>query len=152
MRRTGHNPPRGPSTGWCVLTTANAAGTNGLTCLPKHGEAQDNKFLVTHPMTDQRCLTSAIARRSALTARLSSSSSPSHRSLYKMLVLLILKSPLTTSMEERERWYSSILARTPHEMSLRYRERKPNSLKDFLLIEVKESMESHSFFMIFSKQ
>jgi hypothetical protein len=40
-----------------VLTTANAAGTNGLTCLPKHGGAQDNKFLVTHPMTDQRCLT-----------------------------------------------------------------------------------------------
>jgi hypothetical protein len=30
--------------------------------------------LVTHPMTDQRCLTSAIARRSALTARPSSSS------------------------------------------------------------------------------
>jgi hypothetical protein len=48
--------------------------TNGLTCLPKHGGAQDNKFLVTHPMTDQRCLTSAIARRSALTAQPSSSS------------------------------------------------------------------------------
>jgi hypothetical protein len=27
-----------------VLTTANAAGTNGLTCLPKHGEARDNKL------------------------------------------------------------------------------------------------------------
>jgi hypothetical protein len=47
-----------------MLTTANAAETNGLTCLPMHG-AQDSKFLVTHPMTDQCCLTS-IARRSAL--------------------------------------------------------------------------------------
>jgi hypothetical protein len=27
-----------------VITTANAAGTNDLTYLPKHGEAQDNKF------------------------------------------------------------------------------------------------------------
>jgi hypothetical protein len=34
-RRTGHNPPRGPRAGWWVLTTANAAGINGLTCLPK---------------------------------------------------------------------------------------------------------------------
>jgi hypothetical protein len=62
IRRTGHNPPRGPSTGWWVLTTANAAGTNGFTCLPKHGGARDNTFLVTHPMTGQRCLTSAIDR------------------------------------------------------------------------------------------
>jgi hypothetical protein len=60
-------PPRGPSAVWLVLTTANAAGTNGLACLPKHGEARDNKFLVTHTMTDQRCLTSAIARRRVLT-------------------------------------------------------------------------------------
>jgi hypothetical protein len=42
-RRTGHNPPRGPSADWWVLTTANAAGTNGLTCLPKHGGARDDK-------------------------------------------------------------------------------------------------------------
>jgi hypothetical protein len=62
IRRTGHNPPRLLSAGWWVLTIANAAGTNGLTCLPEHGGAQDNKFLVTHPITDQRCLTSAIAR------------------------------------------------------------------------------------------
>jgi hypothetical protein len=27
-----------------VLTTANAAGTNSLKCLPKHGGARDNKF------------------------------------------------------------------------------------------------------------
>jgi hypothetical protein len=67
IRRTCHNPPRGPSTGWWVLTIANAAGTNGLTCLPKHEGAQDNKFLVTHPLTDQRCLTSAVTRQSALT-------------------------------------------------------------------------------------
>jgi hypothetical protein len=44
--------PRGPSAGWWMLTTANAAETNDLTCLPKHGGARDNKFLVTHPMTD----------------------------------------------------------------------------------------------------
>jgi hypothetical protein len=56
------NPPRGPSADWWVLTTANAAGTNGLTCLPKHGGAQDKKFLATYPMTDQSCLTYAIAR------------------------------------------------------------------------------------------
>jgi hypothetical protein len=40
----------------------------------KHGRARDNKFFFTHLMTDQRCLTSAIARRSALTAGPSSSS------------------------------------------------------------------------------
>jgi hypothetical protein len=60
--KKNHNPPRGPSAGWWVLTTANAAGTTGLTCLPKHGGARENKFLVTHTMTEQRCLTSAIAR------------------------------------------------------------------------------------------
>jgi hypothetical protein len=50
------------------MPTANAAGTNSLTCLPKHGGARDYKFLVTHPTTDQCCLTSAIARWNALTA------------------------------------------------------------------------------------
>jgi hypothetical protein len=70
---TGHNPPCGPSAGWWVLTTANAAGSNCLTCLPKQG-VREKKFLVTHPMTDQSCLTSAIARRSALTAEPWSSS------------------------------------------------------------------------------
>ncbi|RVE42062.1 hypothetical protein evm_013291 [Chilo suppressalis] len=50
--RLGHDPPRGPSADWWVLTTADAAGTNGLTCLPKHGGVRDSKFLVTHPMTD----------------------------------------------------------------------------------------------------
>jgi hypothetical protein len=63
-----HGPSSEPRAGWWVLTTAKAAGTNGLTCLPKHEEARDNNFLVTPPMTDQRCLTSAIARRSTLTA------------------------------------------------------------------------------------
>jgi hypothetical protein len=48
--------------GW---VDANATGANSLTWLPKHGEPRDNKFLVTHPMTDQRC--STIARRRALT-------------------------------------------------------------------------------------
>ncbi|RVE42264.1 hypothetical protein evm_013072 [Chilo suppressalis] len=45
---------------WRVLTTADAAGTNGLTCLPKHGGTRD---VVTHPMSDhcESCLTSTIA-------------------------------------------------------------------------------------------
>jgi hypothetical protein len=58
IKRTGHNPLRGPSADWWVLTIANAAGTNGLTCLPKHGGDRDNKLLVTHLLTDQCCLTS----------------------------------------------------------------------------------------------
>jgi hypothetical protein len=62
IRRTGHNPRRVPSADWWVLTTANTAGTNGLTCLPKHRGAGDNKFLVTHPMTNQCCFASAIVR------------------------------------------------------------------------------------------
>jgi hypothetical protein len=51
------------SADWWVVTTANAAGTKGLTCLPKHGEARDDQFLVTHPSIGQRCLASVIARR-----------------------------------------------------------------------------------------
>jgi hypothetical protein len=43
-----------------ALTTANSAGTNGLTCLLKLKGARDNKFLVTHC-----CSTSAIALRAA---------------------------------------------------------------------------------------
>jgi hypothetical protein len=43
-----------------VLTNANTSGTNGLTCLPKHGGARDNKFSDTYPITDQRYLTFAI--------------------------------------------------------------------------------------------
>jgi hypothetical protein len=71
-----YHPPRGPSARWWVLTTANEVGTNGLTCLSKHVGARNNKFLVTHPMTDQCCLTSAITRRSALFTGPSSTSSP----------------------------------------------------------------------------
>ncbi|RVE45571.1 hypothetical protein evm_009768 [Chilo suppressalis] len=50
--RQGRDPPRGRSAHWWVLTTADAAGTNGLTCISNYGGAQDNKFLVAHPMTD----------------------------------------------------------------------------------------------------
>ncbi|RVE40530.1 hypothetical protein evm_014820 [Chilo suppressalis] len=42
--RLGHDPPRGPSADWRVLTTADATGTNGLTCLPKHGGTRDRNF------------------------------------------------------------------------------------------------------------
>jgi hypothetical protein len=47
-----------------IITTTNGAGISSLTCFPKHGGARDNKFLVTHPMTDlyEQCLGSAIAR------------------------------------------------------------------------------------------
>ncbi|RVE52384.1 hypothetical protein evm_003022 [Chilo suppressalis] len=60
--RLGHDPPRGPSVDWLLLTIADAAGTNSLTCRLKHGGARDNKFLVTHPMTDhcESCLTATI--------------------------------------------------------------------------------------------
>jgi hypothetical protein len=44
IKRTGHNLPRELRTDWWVLTTANAAGTNGTKCIPKHGGARDNKF------------------------------------------------------------------------------------------------------------
>jgi hypothetical protein len=50
-RRTGHNPPHSPER-IGGKTTANATGTNGLTCLLKHGGARDNKFSVAHPMAD----------------------------------------------------------------------------------------------------
>jgi hypothetical protein len=51
---------RQPSLGmeW-VLTTANAARTNTLTCHPKHGRTRDNILVIT--MTDQRWLISAHA-------------------------------------------------------------------------------------------
>jgi hypothetical protein len=62
-RRMGHITPCGPSADGWSLPTANTTGTNGLTCLPKHGGARFNKFLVTHPMTDQCCLATAIVRR-----------------------------------------------------------------------------------------
>jgi hypothetical protein len=44
IRRTGHNQPHGPSAGWWVLTTANAIGTNGLTCLTKQRGAREKKI------------------------------------------------------------------------------------------------------------
>ncbi|RVE40373.1 hypothetical protein evm_014976 [Chilo suppressalis] len=42
--RLGQDPPRGLSADWWVLTTADAAGTNGLTCLPKYEGARDSNF------------------------------------------------------------------------------------------------------------
>jgi hypothetical protein len=46
------NGPLPTTRAQCGLTTANATGTNGLTCLPKHEGVRDNKFLVTHLMTN----------------------------------------------------------------------------------------------------
>ncbi|RVE43924.1 hypothetical protein evm_011435 [Chilo suppressalis] len=50
--RLGHDPPRGPSADWRVLTTADAPLTNGLTCLPKHGGTRDRRFF-GHPSNDR---------------------------------------------------------------------------------------------------
>jgi hypothetical protein len=110
IRRAGHNPPRGPSADWWVLTTANAVRTNSLTCLPKHGGARDNKFLVTHPMADQRCLTSAIAHRSVLTAGPSSSSWDFWMSIiaWKLRTLVwLLNDILKWQLEKRNAFASS---------------------------------------------
>ncbi|RVE54333.1 hypothetical protein evm_001160 [Chilo suppressalis] len=79
--RLGHDPPRGPSADWWVLTTADAAGTNGLTCLPKHRGAHVIKFLVTHPLTDHcgSCLISTIAAERANHLR--------HRAPHRQIVM-----------------------------------------------------------------
>jgi hypothetical protein len=55
--RTGHNPPT-HNTGTVRISGcyANSTGANGLTYLPKNGEARDKTFLATHPMTDKCCL------------------------------------------------------------------------------------------------
>ncbi|CAH2982326.1 unnamed protein product [Chilo suppressalis] len=50
MEEEGRDPPRGPSADWRVLTTADAAGTNSLTGLPKHGD-RDSEF--GHPSNDR---------------------------------------------------------------------------------------------------
>ncbi|RVE42171.1 hypothetical protein evm_013179 [Chilo suppressalis] len=65
--RFGHDPPRGLNAYLRVLTTADAAGTNGLTSLLKHGGTRDRRFLAIHPMTDhcESCLTSTIAAERA---------------------------------------------------------------------------------------
>jgi hypothetical protein len=60
---TGRLPDVNPPWNWsgCLLSCWSRLS---LTCLPKHGRARDNKFLVTHPMIGnyERCLASAIAR------------------------------------------------------------------------------------------
>jgi hypothetical protein len=93
---------------WWVLTTANAAETNGLTCFAKHGGTRDNKCLVTHSMTDQRCLTSAIVHRSALTVGPSSSSDfKISKITFKCIILTLRRvqawvyNILTTILRER---------------------------------------------------
>ncbi|RVE52917.1 hypothetical protein evm_002394 [Chilo suppressalis] len=67
IARLDHDPSRGPRADWWVLTTAAAAGTNGLPCLPKHRGTRDRRFLVTHSMTDhcESCLTSTIVAERA---------------------------------------------------------------------------------------
>jgi hypothetical protein len=57
-----------------VLTTANASGTNSLTCLPKHGGARDNKFWPSHDWVLRTLLSFRNHTPSALTADPSRSS------------------------------------------------------------------------------
>jgi hypothetical protein len=54
-KEKGHNP-REPSAGWWVLTTANTAGTNGLTCLPKHGGALDDRPMLFRCISKEKIL------------------------------------------------------------------------------------------------
>jgi hypothetical protein len=75
LKENGHNPPRGPSADWRLVTTANAVGTNSLTCVPKHslrlkifGYPSDERRL-------QTLLNFHVPTTSALTAGSSSSSS-----------------------------------------------------------------------------
>ncbi|RVE54887.1 hypothetical protein evm_000254 [Chilo suppressalis] len=92
--RLGHAPQRGPSANWWVLTTADAVGTNGLTCLPMHGGARDSKFLVTHPMTAhcESCLISTIAagRAKHLRHRAPPNNKPTKMKILVALSLLAL--------------------------------------------------------------
>jgi hypothetical protein len=61
-----------------VLTTTNAAGTNGLTCLPKHGGARNSKFLSPTSLNfSERTL-------NALTSGLSSFLKPTLIKYYKL--------------------------------------------------------------------
>jgi hypothetical protein len=59
VRRTNHNPPRAPSVVTSTLVET-GVGANDCRC-SRDQSAFRNKFFVTHPMTDQCCLTSAIA-------------------------------------------------------------------------------------------
>jgi hypothetical protein len=76
-----------------VLTTENAAGTNCLTCLPKHGGARDNNFLVAYDANDQRCFTF----ESVLTAQPSSS----YCNVYCIVIIIIIISPLQSTAGHR---------------------------------------------------
>jgi hypothetical protein len=64
--RTGHNPP-----GLMGAKDCNAAGTNGLTCLPKHGGALDNNFLVTHQIHQEDLCGRALFNKRVLNTNLS---------------------------------------------------------------------------------
>ncbi|RVE45259.1 hypothetical protein evm_010081 [Chilo suppressalis] len=57
--RLGHDPPRGPSADWRVLITADAAGANGLTCLPKHGGARDTNRTIGNDNGATCCINSS---------------------------------------------------------------------------------------------
>jgi hypothetical protein len=51
IRKTGYNPPRGPSADWWVLTTA---ARNSLTWHEKHVGAQNNTYTLRYPSDDLR--------------------------------------------------------------------------------------------------
>jgi hypothetical protein len=69
-----------------LLTIANATGTNGLTCLPKHGGARDNKFWSPILwLAIETVLSFRDRTPSALTARPSSSSTLNIAIMYNNL-------------------------------------------------------------------
>jgi hypothetical protein len=57
IRRTSHNPPRGPGADWWQMQPKPIERDR----IREHGGPRCNKFLVTHQMTDlcERCLSSA---------------------------------------------------------------------------------------------
>jgi hypothetical protein len=52
IRRTWHNLLHEPSADWRMLSTAKAAGTNGIEGILKHEGVQDNRFLAIHKIID----------------------------------------------------------------------------------------------------
>jgi hypothetical protein len=79
----GHYPLRRLSADWWMLTTANAAGINGLMCLLKHGGVQDSKFLVPNLIGWPTLLNFRNCTPSVLTAGSSNLSGPSSQQTYR---------------------------------------------------------------------
>ncbi|RVE40569.1 hypothetical protein evm_014780, partial [Chilo suppressalis] len=87
--RLDHAPPRGPSADWRVLTTADAAGTNGLTCLPKHGGTRDRRFLdLSQLVMERTCVMSSILPPAELREPPPPLDARAHRTLHHLTSIL----------------------------------------------------------------